>query len=189
MCTAKRLDKTAELRLWRAGIPTAIDWSDCLIYTIGTIFKSYKFQALPYQKFYEYAGTATNGGTGVQGTLPKYRFYSSLDWQLGAWNATLSNTYVSSVTDIGAGGIVYETSTTLKPTPVARYLSWDLRAAYRGESVRMLGAKSWTVAVGVNNIANKMPPLAPQAFTDNNADVASYSPLGRMVYATAQMTF
>ena len=157
--------------------------------TIGTIFKSYKFQALPYQKFYEYAGTATNGGTGVQGTLPKYRFYSSLDWQLGAWNATLSNTYVSSVTDIGAGGIVYETSTTLKPTPVARYMSWDLRAAYRGESVRMLGAKSWTVAVGVNNVANKMPPLAPQAFTDNNADVASYSPLGRMVYATAQMTF
>lgn len=50
--------------------------------TIGTIFDSYEFQALPYQAYYQYAGTATNGGTGAQGTLPKYRFYTSLDWRL-----------------------------------------------------------------------------------------------------------
>jgi len=85
--------------------------------TSGTIFDSFEFQALPYQKFYQYAGYATNGGTGVQGTLPKYRFYTSFDWHSEHWSATLANTFASSVTDIGAGGIVFETSKTLKPLP------------------------------------------------------------------------
>ena len=34
-----------------------------------------------------------------------------------------------------------------------------------------------------------MPPLSPQAFNDNHADVASHSPLGRMVCATARVSF
>jgi iron complex outermembrane receptor protein len=34
-----------------------------------------------------------------------------------------------------------------------------------------------------------MPPLSPQAFTDNNADVASYSPIGRLIYASAGIKF
>lgn len=157
--------------------------------TVGTVFDSYQFQALPSQKFYEYVGTVTNGGTGVQGTLPKYRFYTTLDWRSGPWLATLGNTYVSSVTDIGPGGIVYETSQTLKPIPVSSYMSWDLRLAYNGGRTDFMGIKSYTVSLGVNNVTNKMPPRAPQAYTDNNADVSSYSPLGRMVYVTAQAKF
>src|SRR5436853_4649469 len=49
--------------------------------TVPAIFLHYQFQALPGQKFYEYAGTVTNGGTGVQGTVPRVRFYSTLDWK------------------------------------------------------------------------------------------------------------
>jgi iron complex outermembrane receptor protein len=49
--------------------------------------------------------------------------------------------------------------------------------------------KSWTIAAGINNIANKMPPLAVQAFTDNNADTGTYSPIGRLVYVTASLKF
>jgi iron complex outermembrane receptor protein len=158
--------------------------------TAGTIFQSYKFQALPGQSFYEYAGTATNGGTGVQGTLPKYRFYSSLDWRRDEWSLGLANTYVSSVTDIGPGGIVYETSKTLKAVPVSSYSAWDVRVAYTSEAA-LAGrfGKGWTLAGGINNITNVMPPLAPQAFTDNNADVASYSPIGRFTYLTFTVKF
>ncbi|HEY0802745.1 MAG TPA: TonB-dependent receptor [Steroidobacteraceae bacterium] len=159
------------------------------INTAGTIFDSFEFQALPYQQFYRYAGFATNGGTGVQGTLPKYRFYTTFDWHIAHWKATLANTYVSSVTDIGPGGIVYQTSATLKPIAVASYTAWDVRFAYIGDAVLGRIGKSWTVALGVNNIANRMPPLSPQAFTDNNADVASYSPIGRLVYVSAGIKF
>ncbi|MFZ6758310.1 TonB-dependent receptor plug domain-containing protein [Undibacterium sp. Ji50W] len=159
------------------------------ISTAGTIFSSYQFQALPYQKFYEYAGTATNGGTGVQGTLPKYRFYTVFGWKKNNWDLTIGNTYVSAVTDLGAGGLVYETSTTLKPMDVSSYSSWDIRLAYSGEHLMGKYGKAWTVAFGVNNITNKMPPLSPQAFTDNNADAASYSPIGRLYYLTANAKF
>jgi iron complex outermembrane receptor protein len=157
--------------------------------TYGTIFDSYEFQALPYQKFYQYAGTATNGGTGVQGTLPKYRFYTTFDWHAEHWSATLANTYASSVTDIGPGGIVFETSKTLKPVPVASYTVWDVRFAYTASWALGGFGKSWTAALGVNNIADRMPPLSPQAFTDNNADAATYSPIGRLVYVSAAVKF
>ncbi len=169
---------------WEAG-----DIGNFTLGTLGTVFQSYKFQALPYQKFYEYAGYATNGGTGVQGTLPKYRFYTTLDWATDHWGATLGNTFVSSVRDIGAGGIVYETSKTLKAVPVSSYMSWDIRLSYKGDPVRTVGVKGWDLALGVNNFTNRMPPLSPQAFNDNNADVATYSPLGRLVYATLQAKF
>ncbi len=159
------------------------------INTAGTVFDSFEFQALPYQAFYQYAGFATNGGTGVQGTLPKYRFYTTFNWRIAHWDATLANTYASSVTDIGAGGIVYATSTTLKAIPVASYAAWDVRLAYTGDSVLGRIGKSWSAAIGVNNIANRLPPLSPQAFTDNRADVASYSPIGRLVYMTAGIKF
>jgi iron complex outermembrane receptor protein len=52
-----------------------------------------------------------------------------------------------------------------------------------------MGVKGWDLAVGVNNLANRMPPRSPQAFTDNNADVATYSPLGRLFYATFAAKF
>lgn len=176
------------------NLTAAYDWDteslgSFSVSTIGTLFRSYQFQALPYQKYYEYAGTVTNGGTGVQGTLPKSRFYSTADWRIGPWAATVGNTYVSSVTDIGPGGIVYETSKTLTPRHVSSYMSWDLRLAYSGEKVDLAGIKSYTVAIGVNNVANKMPPLAPQAYPDNNADISAYSPLGRLVYVMAQAKF
>jgi len=160
--------------------------------TAGAIFLHYQFQALPGQQFYEYAGTVTNGGTGVQGTVPRLHFYTSLDWKLGENELTVGNTYISKVTDEGAGGIVYATSTTLKPIGVPAYLTWDLRAAHNVDSPlhTPLGElKGWSVALGVNNIANRMPPIAPQAYTDNNADVSTYSPIGRLYYFTGSVQF
>jgi len=180
-----------KVKVFNASGEYAIDLKDqgtLTVGTVGTIFKSYRFQALPYQKYYEYAGTATNGGTGVQGTLPKYRFYSTLNWERGNWNATLGNTYISSVTDIGAGGIVFETSTTLKRVPVSSYMSWDARVGY-GSDAGGGFIKTWSLALGVNNIGNRMPPAAAQAFSDNLADVASYSPIGRLVYLQGKVSF
>lgn len=158
--------------------------------TNGAMFFKYQFQALPGQQYYNYAGFVTNGGTGVQGTIPRFSFYSTADWQYGNWDLTLGNHYISSVTDIGPGGIVYAQSTTLKRLPVSSYVTWDLRLGYgvdRSSSHSIV--KGWSVALGVNNIANRMPPLAPQAFTDNNADVATYSPIGRLIYGTATIKF
>lgn len=167
-------------------------WGRFELNSQAVIFPSYKFQALPTQQYYEYAGTSTNGGTGPQGTLPKFRIYSFLDWRYNDWNATLGNTYIDGVTDESTGGIVYFTKLaagTAAPYPVKSYWAWNIRLAKDFKSPGLPLLKSWQASVGVDNIFNAMPPLSPNAWTDNHADVGTYSPIGRLVYATLKADF
>jgi iron complex outermembrane receptor protein len=142
--------------------------------TTGAIFKTFSFQAIPGQAFIEYAGHSNNTGV-FGGTLPKYRFYSSVNWNYHDWDLTVGNTYISSTTDTGANG------TSTPEIPVSSYMTWDVRAAYDWHTEQI---KHLRLALGVNNVGDRMPPLAPRAFLDNNADVATFSPIGRLVYAT-----
>ena len=144
--------------------------------TTGSIFNSFSFQGLPGQAFIQYAGHATNAGV-FGGTLPRYHFYTTFDWARNGLEVDLSNTFLSGVTDTGING-------NLTPIPVSRYFSWDARVAYDWE---FFSERHLKMAVGINNITNRMPPLAPRTFTDNNADAATYSPIGRLVYATVSM--
>jgi iron complex outermembrane recepter protein len=155
------------------------------ISSAGAVFTDFNFQDLPGDAYIQYAGTTNNAGAsgGFGGTLPKYRFFTTLDWVYHDLDLTLSNTYVSSTVDTGVNG----TST---PTiPVASYYTFDARAAYDFPLSRLHEGSKLTVAVGVNNLADRMPPLAPRAFLDNNADVATFSPIGRLVYGTLAYTF
>ena len=145
--------------------------------TSGSIFDSFAFQGLPGQSFIQYAGHATNAGV-FGGTLPKYHFYSMLDWQRDRLELSVANSFLSSVTDTGTNG-------NLAPLPVSSYMTWDLRSAYDWP---LSGDMHLKGAVGVNNLTNRMPPLAPRTFTDNNADVSTYSPIGRLVYATLSLS-
>jgi outer membrane receptor protein involved in Fe transport len=150
----------------------------------GAIFKSFNFQALPGQQFIQYAGTTNNAGGsgGFGGTLPKYRFFTTIDWAYEGWDVSINNSYMSSTVDTGVNG----TST---PTiPVASYITWDMRVAYEWHFQESNDRRVLTTALGVNNIADRMPPLAPRAFLDNNADVATFSPLGRLIYLTVNVS-
>lgn len=161
--------------------------------TAATIFQSYKFKALPEQPFYEYAGYATNGGTGQQGTIPRYRAYSVVEWSRRSWRVMVGNTHVPSVTDIGVGGDTFANSTTLKPTRVNSYTTWDLQI---GCGLDAKNAPHWwslprgtKLTLGVNNVFNRMPPLAPQAFTDSFVDPGTYGLIGRLVFVSANVKF
>ena len=147
--------------------------------TSGTILDSFKFNpGILGQPTIQNAGTA-NTESVFGGTLPKYRFYSTLDWKLSDLELTLANTYVSSVNDIGASGL-------LTPIHVSSYTTFDARAAY---SFHLAKVQDIKLAVGVNNFTNHMPPLDPRTFTDNNADISTYSPIGRLVYGTITVSF
>ncbi len=147
----------------------------------GADFRSFQFKSLPNLPSQELAGFATNAGV-FGGTLPKYRFFNSLDWNYHNWDATFGNTYVSSVTDIGPNG-------TSPPVHVKSYVTFDMRLAHDWHFDDLHYLRTVTLALGVNNVTDRMPPLAPQAFSDNNADVATYSPIGRLVYGTAVLKF
>jgi iron complex outermembrane receptor protein len=159
----------------------------------ATIFQSYKFKALPEQPYYEYVGYATNGGTGQQGTIPRYRTYSVLDWSRRSWRAMVGMTHVPAVTDIGVGGDTYANSTTTKPVRVNSYTTWDLQLGYtiNGRKTPHWWAlpRETRLTLGVNNVFNRMPPLAPQAFTDSFVDPATYGLIGRLIFVSAAIKF
>ncbi len=159
--------------------------------TAATIFKNYKFRALPEQPYYEYVGYTTSGGTGQQGTIPRYRLYSTVEWSRGPWRAMVGNTFVPGVVDIGVGGNTYAESTTIVPTQVASYMSWDLQLGYafNRNPDRSRFAPSTKLTVGVNNVFDRMPPSAPQAWPDSSVDPGTYGLLGRLVFVSAKMEF
>ena len=150
--------------------------------TAGAIFNKFNFQGLPGTPFIEYAGHSNNSGV-FGGTLPKYRFYSALDWTRQDWEITLGNTYVSSTTDTGVNG------TSTPAIHVSSYTAWDIRVGYDLHLADSGHIKLVRLALGVNNIADKMPPLAPRAFVDNNADVSTFSPIGRLIYGSVSVDF
>jgi iron complex outermembrane receptor protein len=173
-------------RSWTLGVTYILPWESAGTWTLssnGAAFDSFKFQDIPGDPFIQYAGNTNNNGV-FGGTLPKYRFYTTVDWAFRGVDVTLGSTYVSSVEDTGQNG-------NLAGIPVASYDTVDLRGAY---DFHLGGADSdhiLTLAVGVNNIGNTMPPLAPRAFANQytNADIATYSPIGRLVYGNVTVAF
>ncbi len=166
---------------WRTG-----DYGRFELNATGTYLASYKYQALPSQSYYQFAGVASNSPQ-AGGTQPRFRTYTSLDWIYGDWTATLAHTFIDSVKDEGAGGFTFANGATTA-LPVKSYNSFDVRLAYKMRGGLWI-AHDTTFAVGINDIADAMPPYAPNAFTDNRADVATYSPIGRLFYATIDTHF
>lgn len=161
--------------------------------TAGTFFLDYQFQALPTQRYYEYAGHVTTLAEG-QGTIPGMKWFSALTWSRERWEASLNHTHVSSVVDLGAGGIIFAGSSSLRRLAVPSYTTWDTSVArsfrnlvFPGVGVIPAGLK---LTLGVNNLTDRMPPSAPQAFGgDVGADLATYNPVGRLWYLSTSLRF
>jgi len=175
-----------EERSWTVEVMYVLPWTSDGTWTVssnGAVFDSFKFNDGLGDPAIQYAGSASNLGV-FAGTLPKYRFYSTLDWAFHGLDITLANTYVSSVEDTGPGG-------SLPGIPVSSYTAWDLRGAYHWRLGAMGSNTKLTLAIGVNDIGNVMPPLAPRAFSNQNtnADIATYSPIGRLVYGDLAVSF
>ena len=161
--------------------------------TAGTFFLDYQFQALPTQSYYEYAGHVTTLAEG-QGTIPGVKWFTASVWSRGSWSATLNHTYVSSVVDLGAGGIIFAGSTSLRRIAVPAYQSWDTSISRSFRNLTLPGGGRITAALkvtlGVNNLTDRMPPSAPQAFGgDVGADLATYNPVGRLWYLSTSLKF
>jgi iron complex outermembrane receptor protein len=160
--------------------------------TTGTYFLHDRIQVLPTESFYEYAGLATTPSV-AEGTMPGYRFYSTLAWRYSAWDVLVGNTYISSVDDIGSGGSTFANSTTLKRTRISSYAAWDIGIGYAlklGNTAK--AGKAVKLRVGIDNVMDKLPPAAPQAFPATSAagaDTATYSPIGRLYYVSADFKF
>ena len=160
----------------------------------------------PTELLYEFAGFTTQGG-GAQGTLPKLRMYTSVDWTVEHWSFGIANTYIGPVRDIGAGGASFYVRY-LAGNPsytigrVKAFSSWDLRAGWSSAAEPGSDGLNVTVTAGVNNLFNRMPPVstninpaagANSAATawraENNTDVSTYGAIGRLFYLQGSIHF
>ena len=151
-----------------------------------TVWNSYLVREIPTENYYQYAGTASGGGSSSQGTIPRWRTYTTLDWKYEAYDVVLGHTYIPSVVDTGAGGAAQSA-----PQHVGDYEQFDFLV---GSDLGKLSSWKWLgrsqLKVGVNNAFNRMPPLAPNAFPSTNADIGDYNgPIGRLFLVEAKYAY
>ncbi len=124
----------------------------------------------------ETAGKATF----FNGTIPRYRAYTTLEYNRGGWLATLANTWIPALTDDDDG------------EHIDPYYTFDASIGYTF-SQSDPGYSSWlkgmTVTFGMNNILNRQPSNDYDVFVTDNADISTYSPFGRMCYIQASYKF
>jgi iron complex outermembrane receptor protein len=147
-----------------------------------SIYNSYLLQQLPTEDYFNYAGHATQNN----GTLPRYRIYTTLSWMYRGADVTVANTFIPTVTDIGAGG-----DAEIAPNPVNSFIQWDINAAYKLSELHL---GHWfdglTMRMGINNVFNAQPPLAPNAFPDSYVDLSTYNgPIGREFFGELEYKF
>jgi iron complex outermembrane receptor protein len=74
---------------------------------------------------------------------------------------------------------------------VGSFCAIDLGVAYDfGHLHQYKALEGLKVTFGVNNVANRLPPLAPNVFPNTNADVGTYDgAIGRMFYVEGKYSF
>jgi hypothetical protein len=147
-----------------------------------TYYERYTIQLVPSEPYYNYVATAT----GENGTTPRWRSYTTVDWKNFGFDVFTGVTYVAAVQDQGAGGDdVYGLE------HVGSFFAFDAGVSYDFSHLHFSKyTDGLKVTIGCNNFMNRMPPLAESAFPDTNADVGTYDgAIGRMWYVNASYSF
>jgi iron complex outermembrane receptor protein len=151
----------------------------------ATIWNSDLVQETPLQPYYDYVGTASGGGSTSQGTIPRWKTYTTLNWDYRGYDVTVGHTYIPTVEDIGPGG-AFATA----PVEVSSYQQYDAIVGYDFAKSSMRWFGKLKVRVGVNNAFNEQPPIAASAFPSTNADVGDYGgPIGRLYFVDATFKY
>jgi iron complex outermembrane receptor protein len=152
------------------------------INSVWTWFNSYELQQIPTEPFYNYTGQASQN----EGTIPKWRTYTTVSWKNFGLEAVIGVTYVSSVQNVGVGG----DNVSVNPS-VASFTAFDGSLSYDFSHLHLGKATDGLkVTVGVDNAFDKQAPVAIAAFPNTNADVGEYDgPIGRMYYVKGSYKF
>jgi iron complex outermembrane receptor protein len=120
------------------------------------------------------------GNNDGPGPVPRWRHYASLDWSLGAWSATLAQTFQSSYSEIDER-FCDDTGCPVRRR-VGTYETWDAQVrTHAGHA---------SVALGIRNLFDRAPPFTSLPSGYAGWYDASYAdPRGRTYYATLSLAF
>lgn len=120
------------------------------------------------------------------GEFPRWRGLGSLNWSRGAWSASWTLRYVgrtkvgsadpsqSYSADEGIDGLVHK---------IGAYAYNNLSASYKFNNYHT------TLSLGVDNIADKQPPMFYQWGSNSNTDAYTYDLIGRYYWMRATVSF
>jgi iron complex outermembrane receptor protein len=173
-----------------AGIDFQADWNFGLgavglddsygslgLNVIGTYLTEFKVQLLPGDPFKSLRGTigdTTISTTGV--AYAKWKFFTTLSYDLGPFNAALRWRYVDKMQDKSCIGSA--TCTAISPSAVNYF---DLTGGWKIND-------NYEVSAGVNNLTDKQPPFFT-SFTQANTDPSTYDVLGRRYFVGIKARF
>ncbi len=165
---------------WQDGADLRLDyvydtrtWGRFNASIAGTYIHRYVQQSLPTTDPVDFSGTF-NGTS----TFPRWRTFTSLDWNLHDWTIGASQTFIPEVTDMGSPG-----------TPkVDSYDSYDFRATYAFRSWSNRWLQGLRLTVGVNNVFSADPPFIGSE-QDQFHDINTYDMFGRTFFVSASYKF
>ncbi|MCL6484855.1 MAG: TonB-dependent receptor, partial [Janthinobacterium lividum] len=168
---AAGLDITADLH----GVKTA--WGRFGGHLSGTYVLDSKIQTSPGDDFISNLNAFV-----TDGVVQRWRHTITLDWDNGAYSASLSNTYSSAYRDQNSA-INTDDGSVVKPNRVKAYTLWDMSGAYAL-------SQQFKLRAGIQNLFNTSPPYSNQAYFFLSGYDPSYSdPRGRRFYASANYSF
>lgn len=143
----------------------------------STYLSTYNNNATPGQPgahTVNYAGTFSP----QFGNMARWRGTLTLNWALGNWNAQWQTRYINHLTNLNADASIQGVN-----LPMASVLYHSIQLGY--------AIPSWhtRIDVGVDNLSDKIPPLAYQNGTNYNVDASTYDTIGRYYWARATVKF
>jgi iron complex outermembrane receptor protein len=146
----------------------------------GTYVLDYALRGMNNQLF-----PAGVGQRGPSGAISRWRHYAAIDWNRGAWGATLANTLTLGYQEpciLGDDGNSLDASGCLTRR-VGSYSLWDVQ-------VRYSGIVNTTLTLGIRNLFDTAPPLSnQQAQFQIGFDPTYGDPRDRTYYAAIRYRF
>ena len=137
-----------------------------------------------------YRNNATPGEPGAQaidyagtysqqfGNISRLRGTVTLNWSKGNWNAQWQSRYINSLTALNTDAAIPGVN-----IPIASVTYHSIQLGYAVPSIHT------RFDIGVDNLADKAPPLMYQNGSNYNVDVSTYDVLGRYYWARATVKF
>jgi iron complex outermembrane receptor protein len=143
--------------------------------TDWSVLRQFFVQSGPTDPGTDYSGFTSGPVVNGEGTLPKVRSYSTLNWDLKAVGATLGYTNIHHVDDINTGQWI------------PPYNTFDIQGRVNlGEVVGAL--KGISFDAGIDNFTNQRAPV-DRSFSTPPFDAGTYSMFGRIYYADLKIKF
>jgi iron complex outermembrane receptor protein len=144
---------------------------------VGTYVRDYQVK--------EFEPVVSGPGTGRTGAIPRWRHYASIDWNSGAWGATLAQNFQHGYDEVDLRTCPSNTpsSDCTGKRRVGSLEVYDLQARYGGW-------RNVSLSLGVRNVFDRAPPRAFAPMTFQIGYDASYADIrGRSWYGSLRYTF